>query len=120
MSMWSAYGDGDPGRPVGELDENATPSLAPAGKAGVDLQSLGDKAMTSRNACPPDNFRAYSVRTADLNRPQPDIPASTVYEKERQVVYPERSPQQGTGVHTAPRQAHFVFGTDTSLTTEQL
>ena len=40
----------------------------------MDLQSLGDKAVTSGNACPPDNFRAYSVRTADLSRPQPDIP----------------------------------------------
>ena len=86
----------------------------------MDLQSLGDTAVTSRNACPPDNFRAYSVRTADLNRPQPDIPASTVYDKKRQVVYPKRSPQQGTGVPTAPCQAQLVFGTDTSLTTEQL
>jgi hypothetical protein len=38
------------------------------------LQSLGDKAVTSGNACSPDNFRAYSPQTSDNDRPQPDIP----------------------------------------------
>ena len=35
---------------------------------------MGGKAVTSRNACPPDNFRAYSPQTSNNDRPQPDIP----------------------------------------------
>ena len=38
----------------------------------MDLQSLGDKPVTSRNACPPDNFRAYSPQISDFSRCQPD------------------------------------------------
>ena len=38
----------------------------------MDLQSLGDKAVTSRNSCPPDNFRAYSPQISDVSRCQPD------------------------------------------------
>ena len=37
----------------------------------MDLQSLGDKPVTSRNACPPDNFRAYSPQISDISRCQP-------------------------------------------------
>ena len=35
---------------------------------------MGGKAMTSRNACPRNNFRAYSPQTAGDSRPQPDTP----------------------------------------------
>jgi len=38
----------------------------------MDLQSLGDKAVTSRNACPPDNLRAYSPQISEVSRCQPD------------------------------------------------
>ena len=38
----------------------------------MDLQSMNDKAVTSRNACPPDNFRAYSPQISDVSRGQPD------------------------------------------------
>jgi hypothetical protein len=38
----------------------------------MDLQSMGDKAVTSRNARPPDNFRAYSPQISDVSRCQPD------------------------------------------------
>jgi hypothetical protein len=33
---------------------------------------MGDKAVTSRNACPPGNFRAYSPQIFDVSRCQPD------------------------------------------------
>ena len=38
----------------------------------MDLQSLGDKAVTSGNACPPENLRAYSPQISDVSRCQPD------------------------------------------------
>jgi len=38
----------------------------------MDLQSSGRTPVTSENACPPDNFRAYSPQTADVSRGQPD------------------------------------------------
>ena len=37
----------------------------------MDLQTIGDKAVTSENACPPNNFRAYSPQIPDHSRPQP-------------------------------------------------
>jgi hypothetical protein len=40
MNMSSAYRDDDPSHPVDDLDENATPGLAPAGKPGVDPVEL--------------------------------------------------------------------------------
>ena len=33
---------------------------------------MGDKAVTSGNARPPDNFRAYSSQISDVSRCQPD------------------------------------------------
>jgi hypothetical protein len=39
----------------------------------MDLQSMGDKAVTSGNARPPDNFRAYSPQIPDVRQCQPDI-----------------------------------------------
>ena len=38
----------------------------------MDLQTNGGKPVTSDNAYPPTNFRAYSQQTADVNRSQPD------------------------------------------------
>jgi hypothetical protein len=38
----------------------------------MDLQSLGDKAVTSRNANSPENFRAYSPQISDVSPYQPD------------------------------------------------
>jgi hypothetical protein len=43
----------------------------------MDLQTTGTKPVTSGNADPPDNFRAYSPQTADDHRLQPDTPGST-------------------------------------------
>ena len=43
----------------------------------MDLQTNGGKPVTSDNACPPDNFRAYSPQTAGDSRRQPDTEAST-------------------------------------------
>ena len=40
----------------------------------MDLQSMGDEAVTSGNACPPDNFCAYSPQLSDVSRCQPDTP----------------------------------------------
>ena len=40
----------------------------------MDLQTMGDKPVTSENVPSIDNLRAHSPRTADHNRPQPDIP----------------------------------------------
>ena len=34
----------------------------------MDLQTNGGKPVTSDNACPPDNFRAYSPQTAGDSR----------------------------------------------------
>src|ERR1035437_6513548 len=42
----------------------------------MDLQTSGGKPVTSDNANPPDNFRAYSPQIADYIRRQPDSPAS--------------------------------------------
>jgi hypothetical protein len=42
----------------------------------MDLQSMGGKAVTSHNACPPTDFRAYSPQIADYIRRQPDSPAN--------------------------------------------
>ena len=57
--MWSAYRDDDPSRPVDDLDENATPGLAPAGKAGVDPVELvvdGETFVVTRRADSPRTF----------------------------------------------------------------
>ncbi len=43
----------------------------------MDLQTTGTKPVTSGNADPADNFRAYSPQTADDHRLQPDTPGST-------------------------------------------
>jgi hypothetical protein len=59
MSMWSAYRDDDPSRPVDDLDENATPGLAPAGKPGVDPVELvvdGESFVVTRRADSPRTF----------------------------------------------------------------
>jgi len=37
----------------------------------MDLQTIGGKPVTSDNAYPPPNFRAYSQQTADVNRRPP-------------------------------------------------
>ena len=37
----------------------------------MDLRSQGRTPVTSENARPPDNFRAYSPQTADVGRDQP-------------------------------------------------
>lgn len=43
--------------------------------------------VTSKNACTPDNFRAYSAQTVDDHRLQPDSPVSNIYDNESQVFY---------------------------------
>jgi len=48
----------------------------------MDLQSTGDKAVTSGNVAPPTSFRAYSPQTADESQPQPDPSASDVHDDE--------------------------------------
>jgi len=53
----------------------------------MDLQSSGGEPVTSRNASPPSNFRAYSPQISVDSRPQPDTPASNVYDDGSQVVY---------------------------------
>ena len=38
----------------------------------MDLQTMGDNAVTSGNAWPPNNLRAYSPQIPNDNRLQPD------------------------------------------------
>src|SRR5665647_2129406 len=58
----------------------------------MDLQSKGGKPVTSGNADPPDNFRAYSPQTADDHRLQSDTEASTSrYAARRDVTRPSPS-----------------------------
>jgi len=38
----------------------------------MDLQTMGDNALTSENVPSIDNLRAHSPQIADDNRPQPD------------------------------------------------
>jgi hypothetical protein len=62
MSMRGAYRDDDPSHPVDDLDEKATPGLAPAGKPGVDPVELvvdGETFVVTR--------RSDSPRTVDFD-----------------------------------------------------
>jgi hypothetical protein len=59
MGMRSAHRDDDPSRPVDNLDENATPSPAHAGKPGVDPVELvvdGKTFVITRRADSPRTF----------------------------------------------------------------
>ena len=49
----------------------------------MDLQTMGDNALTSENALSPNNFRAYSPQTADHSRLQPDTAASNPRSRRR-------------------------------------
>src|SRR5450759_4378887 len=40
----------------------------------MDLQTMGDNALTSENALSHNNLRAHSPQTAGDSRPQPDTP----------------------------------------------
>jgi hypothetical protein len=76
--------------------------------------------VTSRNTSPPSNFRAYSPQISVDSRPQPDIPASNVYDDETQVVYLNGFQDKTPEYLWCLVRPKVVFATDTSLTTEQL
>jgi hypothetical protein len=57
----------------------------------MDLQTTGTKPVTSGNADPADNFRAYSPQTADDHRLQPDTRGALRVTR-RDTMSPDRHP----------------------------
>ncbi len=85
----------------------------------MDLQTNGGKPVTSGNVPSIDNLRAHSPQTVGDSRLQPDTPMGNVYDNDGHVLYLNGFHDNATEYVRCTVKPKAVFGTHTSLTTEQ-
>src|SRR5450759_3206757 len=85
----------------------------------MDLQTNGGKPVTSENVPSSDNLRAHSPQIPDDHRLQPDTQMGNVYDNDGRVLYLNGFHDNATEYVRCIIKPKAVFGTHTSLTTEQ-
>ena len=85
----------------------------------MDLQTNGGKPVTSENVPPIDNLRAHSPQIPDDHRLQPDTQMGNVYDNDGRVLYLNGFHDNAPEYLRRIVKPKAVFGTHTSLTTEQ-